>query len=145
MYTMQLYSCEYLPSGTELNEIVEGRYWVSDGIILSSDTQEGTSILCHVDNPGADGYIEIPLTYYDGYVAINPETDTELTLSNGYNNCIRIDIPAGFNGTVDVSFREPLLWRIAEITSALSAISLLAVLLKSNATAFRKTKKTIIQ
>ena len=125
--SMQIYSCEYLPAGTDLNKIVYGRYGATENISVSSVSQQGTRILCHLENNGNDGYFEVPLTNYKGYQAIHCETNQILEIMNGENNCIRVSIPSGFNGTLDISFHEPIYWRVAEVISALTIIGLIAV------------------
>ncbi len=123
--SMQLYSCEYLPAGTDLDEITRGRYEYSDGITIEDIRKTGTSLSCWVKNAGGDGYMEVPLTLYKGYEAIYVEGEKELEITAGYNNAIRVEIPADFLGTVEIAFKEPVYWRIAEVISLLTIISLI--------------------
>lgn len=123
----QLYSCEYLPAGTLLNDITENRYDSSDSVIITEIQKQGTSITCQVTNTDEDGYAEFPLLLYKGYEAKHAETGEKLTITTGRNNAVRVEIPSGFSGTVNVSFKEPIYWRIAEIISALSVLALLTV------------------
>ena len=123
----QLYTCEYMPAGTILNDIVENRYASSDSVIITEIQKFGTSLTCQVANTGEDGYAEFPLTLYKGYVAKHVESGEALNISAGYNNCLRVEIPTGFIGSLQISFREPLYWRIAEILSALTLLCLMTV------------------
>ncbi len=127
----QMYGCEYLPENTVLNDIRINRYETSDGISISSIKKEGTTILCQVTNNASDGYIEVPLTLYKGYQAIDVETGKKLTISNGYNNCIKVDIPKNFDGTINISFHSPIYWEIAEWISFVSLVILLATVILS--------------
>lgn len=123
----QLYSCEYFPAGTELGNVIYGRYAASEGIILNGITKIGNSVTMHVGNYGLDGYVEIPLLNYKGYSATIVDVDAKMLITNGFNNCIHIDIPAGFDETINISFHEPIYWRIAEVISALAIIGLIAI------------------
>lgn len=122
--TNQLYSCEYLPEGTMINDILENHYEASDDICISMIQKQGTSITCQIDNSGPAGYVELPLTFYKGYIATHVETKQSLPLKFGRNNCILVEIPEGFIGTLSVSFHEPVYWRIGEIISAISFLLL---------------------
>ena len=123
----QLYSCEYFPAGTELGNLIYGRYTASEGIILTSITKTGNSVMMHVGNYGLDGHVEVPLLNYKGYSVTIMESGSKMLITNGFNNCIRIDIPAGFEGTLDISFHEPIYWRIAELVSAITLITFAAI------------------
>lgn len=123
----QLYSCEYFPAGTELGGLIYNRYDYSDGIILSFIEKKGNSIIMLLGNYGPDGYIEVPLLNYKGYSATIAESRSELQITSGYNNCIHVDIPSGFEGTLDISFHEPVYWRIAELISFLTVLTLIAI------------------
>ena len=127
MNTTQLYSCEYLPYGTELGEIQPNRLIYSEGILIENYHKEGLEISCRVTNNGDKGYIEFPLTAYKGYQALHVETGESLKLAKGFNNVIYLNIPAGFSGTLEIAFKEPVYWRIAEIISAISLMGLIVV------------------
>ena len=85
----------------------------------------GTTLTCRIANTGENGYAEFPLMLYKGYVAEHMETGEMFDITAGYNNAVRVEIPSGFTGTLQVSFKEPVYWRIAEIVSTLSIIGLL--------------------
>jgi len=123
----QLYSCEYFPAGTELGQLIYGRYAFSEGIILTEITKTGNSVTMGVGNYGPDGYIEVPLLNYKGYSATIKESGDKMPITNGYNNCIHVDIPFGFDGTLDISFYEPIYWRIAEVISTITIIVFIAI------------------
>lgn len=121
----QLYSCEYLPAGTLLNDMVENRYTSSDGVMITEIQKLGTTLTCQIANTGDMGYAQFPLTLYKGYVAEHVETGEKLPITAGGNNTVRVEIPSGFMGTLHLSFQEPVYWRIAEAVSALSVLVLL--------------------
>lgn len=122
--SMQIYTAEYLPEGSKLENFYEMRYAVSPGMMLSDIQKEGTKIQCYVDNVSEDGYLEVPLVNYKGYVAKDVDKNVPLTIENGNNNCIRVEIPADFMGNIEICFRHPIYWRIAEIITTVSIILL---------------------
>lgn len=123
--SMQIYTAEYLPEGSKLEYFHEMRYAVSPNLMLSDIQKEGTKIHCYVDNSSEEGYIEVPLINYKGYVAKDVNNDAPLKIVNGYNNCIRVEIPAGYSGAVEICFQQPVYWIIAEIITAISVIVLI--------------------
>jgi hypothetical protein len=82
-----------------------------------------TTVVCKTNQKEA--YIEIPTFYYPGYVAVDDEGKHYKLSKSDNNNRIRVDIPEGFDGSIYISFKEPLYWRICEIISFLSLIGLL--------------------
>ena len=120
----QLCTCEYLPEDTLLNDIVENRYNASDSVMITDIRKLGTSLTCQITNTGEDGFAEFPLMLYKGYVAKPLDSNERLPISAGYNNSLRVEIPSGFSGSLQISFREPIYWRIAEIVSALTLLTL---------------------
>lgn len=118
--SMCLYSCEYLPEGTSLDDFEDNRVAASEGITITEYQKNGTTIHCKVNADNTDGFIDVPLTCYKYYVCRNNATDGLLNLSYGYNNRIRVAIPAGFDSNITIYFREPLHWRLSEMVSLLT-------------------------
>ena len=135
----QIYTCEYLPTDTDLNDITPKRYDISPDVQLLYDESNGTTLLVQVQSNENGGYLEVPLVHYRGYSAVAVESKEELAVSSGFNNYVRVDIPANFNGSIEIAFHEPLHWRISELVSALTLIFLLAI----PATKIIKKKKTL--
>ncbi|MBQ9332811.1 MAG: hypothetical protein IJS12_00565 [Lachnospiraceae bacterium] len=73
---------------------------------------------------GGDSYIEPPILDYKGYHAYCD--GVELTVSDGDNYRIRVELPDKNEGVVNIEYREPVLWRIAEFVSVIAWV-LLAV------------------
>lgn len=88
------------------------------------------------NDSGKDIYIEPPVLAYKGYRAYSDNGRMEL--SSGDNYRIRVMIPAGFNGIVHIQYKEPLLWRLCEIVSLLTAIVIVTyfVLKHANSTIY---------
>ncbi|MBQ7925061.1 MAG: hypothetical protein IJ335_02075 [Lachnospiraceae bacterium] len=118
-------SQEYLPADTNVDLLVHTAPIPDEHVVIHDYKKSGTRIHLEVSSFQSGGYIDLPLLYYEGYVAETTDTHLPLTLSKGDNNVIRLALPNGFEGSVSVWFREPPLWRIAEIISALSLLLLI--------------------
>lgn len=92
-------------------------------LIEGTDTSDLIAINLYKGDLSA---IDIPKYNYPYYKAYD-ENGNELAISNGINNRICVSVESSYNGDVTVKFVEPILWRIAEIISLLSAISLLII------------------
>lgn len=134
--SMLLGSEEYLPENTVLSDLSERAPIPGEGVELQSFTKKGTSITLQLVNSGADSYVELPLLYYDGYLAMSDHT--LMNLRKGTNNVICLDIPAGFTGAISIRFHEPLSWRIGELASLITALGIIIGLL---ITALDKSKQ----
>lgn len=108
---------EYLPEGTDITTLMPGKIETGTGIFISFYDKKAITVRMHVINSqDMDSYVELPLLYYSWYYAADEE-GTVLELMPGENNVVRLIVPAGYEGSVTVAFREPILWRIAEIIS----------------------------
>ena len=124
--TMALYSNDYLPAGTNTDLIVEGKV-LFENVSIDSYTKMGTKILCHVTAEDKNGFIDFPLNYYEDYHCSVLESGEELKVSAGTNNMVRVSVPDGFSGSIEVSFKEPLFWRISEILSLLTLLGCIGI------------------
>jgi len=59
-------------------------------------------------------YVEYPIFNYPYYRATDSEGN-ELTIETGDNCRIRVLIPDNFQSEIHIEFKEPALWRVAEI------------------------------
>ena len=118
--SMTLYSCEYLPTGTDLENFEANVIAPSEGISVADYQKNGTTLNCHVTALSSPGYIDFPLTRYKYYICKDNITGELLEISSGYNNRIRVSVPAGFDSSITVYFKEPLHWRMSELLSLLT-------------------------
>lgn len=121
--SMCLYSCEYLPAGTVLENFEDNLTAPSEGISLTDYQKNGTTITCNVTS-SSEGFIDFPLTCYKYYVCRDTKTGASLEYAPGYNNRIRVNIPANYSGSISIMFREPLHWRLSELLSLLTLLGL---------------------
>lgn len=117
--TMQMYSCDYLPAGTDPEAIAENAVR-AEGAELDEYQKQGTNISCRVWADPEGGYVEFPLLYYKYYRCMDADTSQVLPVSAGTNNVIRVDLPEGYAGSISLGFREPWFWRLAEWISVLA-------------------------
>ena len=125
--TMAMYSCDYLPAGTDPGLIKEGQVF-QENVFIENYHKEGTKILCRITAEDQGGWVDFPLNYYQDYHCISVSSGYELEVSAGTNNMVRITLPGGFSDTIQVSFREPLHWRMSEIISLLTILGCIAVI-----------------
>lgn len=118
---------EYLPRGTDTTQLEERLVLTGEGVTSGEMTREGTRSQLWCENTsGGESYLDLPLLAYDNYQA-RGEDGAALPLTTGENNRIRVILPAGYEGTVTVEYRVPLLWRVCEGISLLTLMVLIAV------------------
>lgn len=112
---------EYLPVGTDESLLKAGRAIASEGVSYKDLKKDyaGTELYCE-NNSAADGYVELPLLYYRGYQAADPETGEKFTVSDGGNHVVRVEVPEGYRGKIYTSFCSPWYWRAAEAVTLMS-------------------------
>ncbi|SFI32139.1 hypothetical protein SAMN04487830_1427 [Pseudobutyrivibrio sp. OR37] len=83
--------------------------------------KRGTNYTIDLNNKtDNDQYIDLPVAGYRYYKT----NDDKLTLKQGDNRCLRVMIPAEYDGVFAVKYTEPVLWRVAEIISLFTVICL---------------------
>lgn len=70
------------------------------------------------------GTVTLPAFAYDNYRISDSGGDETLNLGStqGTENLLTIQVPKGFSGEVQVRYRVPFVWRVAEIISLLGWI-----------------------
>ncbi len=81
----------------------------------------GAELNCRAEGDGG-GYIDLPLLLYKGYQAYEKGTGRKLEICDGSNHVVRVVLPEGFDGDVQVRFVSPFYWRIGELISVLTVI-----------------------
>lgn len=114
---------EYLRSGTE-REAFTHELAVSEGVDAEIVSRRGTDVEIRCSAGGEGGFVELPILNYKGYYAIDENGDA-LSIADGKNNVIRIELPMRYEGSVSVGYRQAGYWVAAEILSLLCAIGLL--------------------
>ncbi len=117
---------EYMPEGSSPEHL---RY--HQDIMASAETltwQQGTETGLNMDldvqNNGEEAYLLIPRIWYPGYEVRNGSGQTVI-LEKGEMAMVKVVVPAGYEGSFTVRYREPWHWRLAEGTSLLTAAMVL--------------------
>lgn len=119
---------EYLPAG--MHEHMFGTLWrkvATDENFVTVDQYDytdGITTLWCKNSSDEEKTVEIPLITYANYHAYAVEDGTELEIRNGENDFVNIVIPAGYEGTVQVLYQIPWLWKLSYILSAITAVSI---------------------
>ncbi|MCD8131574.1 MAG: hypothetical protein LUE16_09935 [Lachnospiraceae bacterium] len=118
---------EYLPYGTDTASLVYRDPVAEDNVAVESYEKDGGTIWMKCSNESEQvGSVSLPLLYYKGYQAKDVETGESLLLYGDSGNIVSVDVPAGYSGTILVSFVSPWYWRTAEILSVVVFFWLLA-------------------
>lgn len=138
---------EYVLLDTDVDKLTYKMPVCGEGVQVNSYTKDG----CHVEMdvlteadwdrgaeqseiPGTqqlETFVELPLLYYKGYVA-KGENGQKLEVACGDNNVLRIMLPAGYQGNVDVNFQGFWYWRVSEAVSLATLLMILALARKSH-------------
>ena len=110
---------EYLPVGTDINQLRYGHYAV-DGVEIDNVVKKYTTVSFDASS-ASGGYVEVPLIKYIGYAA-KDSMGNKLPLEYGNNNVIRVIVPDNYSGKITVYYAGNRYWRIAELISLVTLI-----------------------
>lgn len=114
------------------DELVPGLVTSSENVAFQNYKKEGTATYLHCDNlSGMEGYVELPLLFYEQYAAI-ADSEEYLQTRFGNNHRLQVVIPAGFSGEITVDYKHPVWWKMCDVISALAWIGVLIIVLKDN-------------
>lgn len=120
---------EYLPAGTEKTDFGGPRTLEGEGVELTDGSLNGlqASFTCSSEEGGA---VIVPILHYPYYYAVD-EAGTRLTVTQDpQSKMLRVEIPAGYSGRVEVGFAEPWFWRAAETVSLLTLAGVVLLCLR---------------
>ena len=121
---------EYLITGTDWEAYdPTAEHAVTDTVEMVSVKSDRYLFRCKTDKTPGSHWITVPIFNYKGY-HVYAEGE-ELPIENGDQNHIAFDLPAGFDGRVEVRFREPVYWTYALYLSAAAFILILIALLST--------------
>lgn len=124
MGTGYLSGAEYLRYGVDTSRYSYHGPKVGEGVEVTDYHKEWLDIVCSVcNNFDGESYVDLPLQNYKGYVA-RTDSGQRLEICDGENMDVRVLLPDGFFGSVQVTFQPPWYWRLAEVCSVLSAAAL---------------------
>lgn len=118
---------EYLPYGADAALFWTHDPYAGEMVAITDYHKDGIKIEMYCQNRGdKTEIVELPLLYYYGYRAYDKITGQELTITTSDNYAVCVEVPAGYEGTVQVTFVSPWYWRVAEVVSCLSLLGLIA-------------------
>ncbi len=124
---------EYMPEGSSPEHLRYHQEILSSAetLIWRQVSENGLQMEVEVENNGEEAYLLIPRIWYPGYEA-EDLSGQKLILEKGELSMVKVIVPARYSGVIIVNYRETWYWRVAEILSLLTLISVTLVLLKDN-------------
>lgn len=111
---------EYLIEGTDASTLLYRAPVVSDNVNLTAYGKGSLGAVASCNNSSAEaGYVDLPLLLYQGYRAKDAETGEALEIGYGDNYTVCVTVPAGYDGTFEVSYVVPWYWRVSEAVTLL--------------------------
>lgn len=101
-------------------------------LVIKSYRKKNSKITMECENKSSQTRkIKIPFLDYKGYEAVNADTDEQLSMTCDEQHILSVILPGDFEGKVEVYFRQPWYWRVAEMASCLMLLVIVARLLLS--------------
>lgn len=122
---------EYLPMNTPpIWKLAEERQVTAgEGMTLSKTLRKngGRTYAVTCSNQAAsETYADLPLLPYKGYVCRDEASGEELLVNlTDAPGKLRVQVPAGYEGTFQVRFEPPWRWRLAEVVSLFTFLGML--------------------
>lgn len=115
---------EYLLTETQISEVNYHKPIAEEGLLWSEYEKNGTNITIFLNNRSRDQrHIEIPLTGYKGYGVTASDSGSGvpfLSEERGAHGDLQLTVPAGYQGTVHISYKGLPLFRVADTVSLVS-------------------------
>ena len=125
--TLNVGAAEYMLGDTMYNAnfvcTVNSPLSDSEDMQILDWVKDGDERYLSVYNAGDAAVVYIPVFAYDNYEAYDDIYDFEIVTSDDYR--IGIIIPAGYTGTITISYEKPFLWTIAELISYITILLLI--------------------
>lgn len=117
--TETLLGKEYLPINARIDAALNSNQPISsEGVLLESIERKYQKFNILASNlTEGEGCIDLPLLYYDGYVAENADLKEKLSVVKNSSGFVRVILPEQFSGEIIVNYIERWYWRLAEIIS----------------------------
>ncbi len=116
---------EYLPLDANLGHMTYHAPVMGEGVAIDEYEKDGLQVNAFVTNNGAESYLELPMLYYKGYHAKVAETGESLPVMKGNNADVRVILPEGFSGTIQVQYTGMWYWHLAEVVTGVTLVGVL--------------------
>ena len=109
---------EYLPHGIDAGALDYFLPTSGENVELQGYEagNNGVKVICR-NNSTEKGYIDCGLIYYPGYEARDVKTGEQFEITSGNNYMLRVNIPSGYVGEIDVNFTGRTIWKVIDIFS----------------------------
>lgn len=130
--TMEIMGAEYLLQGTNREKYKNKIIFGEEGTQVTEfyHDKNGKYYLVCTNRNDYSSYIDVPVQAYENYHAYS-SNGKELAVGKGENNRIRIYIPEKFEDIICLKYRIPILWRICEAISLITACIIILLLRKT--------------
>ena len=108
--------------GTSDRSIITDEEFVE---VYDYDYEDGITTFNVKNSADTEKIIEIPLFNYDNYHAYDTVNGKELRIVNGIDKRIGVVISPGYEGSVEVRYVIPVLWKISYVLSAITAVGII--------------------
>ncbi len=141
----------YLPDDMDPETLKDRGLRTSEEAVTSQDMGfDGRSYTVIADDPTeAEGWVELPLIYYEGYHSYTVDGNgdvkarDEYKITEGDDHRIRLILPAGCRDMVEIRYAEPWYYRASELAGMLTFIGLAVWLIRGRAGAAYKDTVTV--
>ncbi len=117
---------EYLPANYVEGTLDHNVPEAGEGVEISGWGRTENIVETSLSNKSAsDSFVDVPFLYYKGYRAKDTATGKALLTSSSDIALVRVTVPAGFEGSIQVFYKEPGYWRLYEIISLLALAGLI--------------------
>lgn len=114
---------DYLPAGADFSTFARVEATTQDTDVSATWQGSGT-VQCRNDS-GQTADVDLPLLAYRYYTATDAASGTILPLTENEKHCLRVTLPAGYSGTVQVRYTPPVSWHIAEAVTLVTVLGLI--------------------
>lgn len=117
---------EYLVEGTDQSLLTFAGPVPGDGVRAENYVKSGlrASLYC-INESAEESYVDLPILLYKGYHAYGAD-GRELAVLDGSNHLVRVAVPGGYEGEISVRFESPWYWRIAELITVITVVTVAA-------------------
>lgn len=139
--SMYIEGHEYMYTDVDMDNFTAGTVQADEGVNLISYQKQYTNVNMTVENTvDTEASITLPMFLWPGFEARDISTGEELQLQYAEQMLMQVVLPAGYQGSIYVSFHTPVIWRVAEAVSVITAAAILAMMFSTRK---RKNQRVI--
>lgn len=118
---------EYIPGEwADVVMLTDGKPVTEDeDVTILEYSKDGMVTTLRCENAGEEAYVELPLFCYDNYVVRDADTEEAISYQKNDMSVMEILIPAGYAGSIEIFYQAPVIWRVAEVISLITAIAMI--------------------